>query len=150
MSNLDQRATLRTFHRLDVGNEPRPSLPERKPVVRVWLAAAPPQPLPRRLATVELARIAREHGITVEVEVGNAPPAAARTPRSAMRSRPAEAPASSDAPPDGTEATKDAGRRRDPPGPAMVPIRTCRRCRWSAPSTPRGTCRGCETGDRSR
>jgi hypothetical protein len=45
-----------------------PTLPEREPVVRAWLAAAPPQPLSRRLAAIELARIAREHGIVVEVE----------------------------------------------------------------------------------
>ena len=41
--------------------------PDREPVLRAWLAAAPPQPLPRRLAAVELARIARNHGITVEI-----------------------------------------------------------------------------------
>ena len=44
-----------------------PTLAEREPVLRAWLAAAPPQPLPRGLPAVELARIARNHGITVEV-----------------------------------------------------------------------------------
>jgi hypothetical protein len=45
-----------------------PTLLDREPVLRAWLAATPPQPLPRCLAAVELARIAREHGITVEIE----------------------------------------------------------------------------------
>ena len=41
--------------------------PDRESGLRAWLAATPPQPLPRYLA-VELARIARNHGLTVEVE----------------------------------------------------------------------------------
>jgi hypothetical protein len=41
---------------------------EREPVVRAWIASAPPGPLPRGLPAVELARIARNHGIEVEVE----------------------------------------------------------------------------------
>jgi hypothetical protein len=45
-----------------------PTLSDREPVLLAWLATAPPQPLPRRLAAVELARIARQHGIAVEVE----------------------------------------------------------------------------------
>jgi hypothetical protein len=45
-----------------------PALVERLPVLEAWLAAAPPQPLPRRFAAVELARIARQHGIVVEIE----------------------------------------------------------------------------------
>jgi hypothetical protein len=44
-----------------------PTLAERKPVLEAWLAAAPLPPLPRRLAAVELARIARNQGIAVEV-----------------------------------------------------------------------------------
>jgi hypothetical protein len=44
-----------------------PTLAERKPVLEAWLAAAPPQPLPRRLAALELARIARNYRINVEV-----------------------------------------------------------------------------------
>jgi hypothetical protein len=48
-----------------------PTLADREHVVRAWLAAAPPEPLPRGLPAVELARIARNHGIVVEV----APPA---------------------------------------------------------------------------
>jgi hypothetical protein len=43
-------------------------LAEREPMLRAWLAVAPPQPLPRRLAAVELARIAREHGIEVKLQ----------------------------------------------------------------------------------
>jgi hypothetical protein len=45
-----------------------PTLAERKPVLEAWLAAAPPPPLPRRLAALELARIARNHAIMVEIE----------------------------------------------------------------------------------
>ena len=44
-----------------------PALTDRLPVVRAWIAAAPPQPLPRRLAAVELRRIARQHGLMVEL-----------------------------------------------------------------------------------
>jgi hypothetical protein len=44
------------------------TLSDREPVLRAWLAAAPPPPLPRCLAGVELARIARNHAITVEIE----------------------------------------------------------------------------------
>jgi hypothetical protein len=44
-----------------------PTLTEREPVLRAWIAAAPPQPLPRCYAAVELVRIARNHGITVEI-----------------------------------------------------------------------------------
>jgi hypothetical protein len=44
-----------------------PTLPAREPVIRAWIAAAPPQPLPRRLASIELRRIAAQHAITVEV-----------------------------------------------------------------------------------
>jgi hypothetical protein len=44
-----------------------PTLTERLPVLEAWLTVAPPPPLPRRLAAVELARIARNHGIMVEV-----------------------------------------------------------------------------------
>jgi hypothetical protein len=44
-----------------------PTLAERLPVLEAWLALAPPQPLPRQLAALELARIARQHGIAVEV-----------------------------------------------------------------------------------
>jgi hypothetical protein len=46
-----------------------PTLAERLPVLEAWLATAPPPPLPRRLAALELARIARNHGITVTVEI---------------------------------------------------------------------------------
>jgi hypothetical protein len=74
MSNLHQRETFRTFHRLDVADEPRPTLADREPVLLVWLATAPPPPLPRRFAALELVWIAREHGITVEVEARNDPP----------------------------------------------------------------------------
>jgi hypothetical protein len=44
-----------------------PTLAERRPVLEAWLTAAPEPPLPRRLAALELARIARNHGIEVEV-----------------------------------------------------------------------------------
>jgi hypothetical protein len=44
-----------------------PTLAEREPVLLAWLAAAPQPPLPRRLAAVELRRIAAQHGITVEM-----------------------------------------------------------------------------------
>jgi hypothetical protein len=44
------------------------TLAERKPVLEAWLAAAPPPPLPRRLHALELARIARNYGIVLEVE----------------------------------------------------------------------------------
>jgi hypothetical protein len=44
-----------------------PALPEREPVVRAWLAAAPSPPLPRTLAALELRRLAREHGLSVAV-----------------------------------------------------------------------------------
>jgi ferredoxin len=54
---------------------PGPTLADREPVLRAWLTAAPPQPLPRCLAAVELARIARQHGITAEVAARDAPPA---------------------------------------------------------------------------
>jgi hypothetical protein len=37
-------------------------------VLRAWLAAVPPGPLPRRLAALELRRIAAQHGIEVEIE----------------------------------------------------------------------------------
>jgi hypothetical protein len=50
------------------------TLTNREPVLRAWLAAAPSQPLPRCLAAVELARIARNHGLVVEVEPGGARP----------------------------------------------------------------------------
>jgi hypothetical protein len=52
-----------------------PALADRKPVVRAWLAMAPSQPLPRTLAAIELARIAAQHGLVVEVALQNAPPA---------------------------------------------------------------------------
>lgn len=42
-------------------------LAKREPIVRAWLAAAPPEPLPPGLASVELRRIARNHGIVVKV-----------------------------------------------------------------------------------
>jgi hypothetical protein len=74
MSNLDQRETFRTVHRHDVADEPWPTLADREPVLRAWLAAAPPQPLPRCLAVVELAHIARHHGIVAEVEARTTPP----------------------------------------------------------------------------
>jgi hypothetical protein len=44
-----------------------PTLAERLPVLLAWLAAAPLPPLPRQLAAVELARIARNYRINVEV-----------------------------------------------------------------------------------
>jgi hypothetical protein len=43
------------------------TLAGRKPVLEAWFATAPPPPLPRRLAAVELRRIAQQHGIEVEV-----------------------------------------------------------------------------------
>jgi hypothetical protein len=46
------------------------SLAEREPELRAWLAVAPARPLPRGLPAVELARIARGHGVRVEVELG--------------------------------------------------------------------------------
>jgi hypothetical protein len=48
------------------------TLPERKPALEAWLASAPSQPLPRCLAALELARIARQHGVTVELQEGRA------------------------------------------------------------------------------
>lgn len=45
-----------------------PTLAEREPVVRAWIASTPPGPLPRGLPATELARIARNHGIELEVE----------------------------------------------------------------------------------
>jgi hypothetical protein len=45
-----------------------PTLAERKPVLLAWLAAAPPQPLPRRLAAVELRRIAANYRLVLEIE----------------------------------------------------------------------------------
>jgi hypothetical protein len=58
---IDDRAWIARWR--DAG----PTLAERKPVLEAWLATAPPQPLPRWLAALELARIARNHGIKVEV-----------------------------------------------------------------------------------
>jgi hypothetical protein len=52
-----------------------PALTHREPVARAWIAAAPEQPLPRTLTSVELRRIAAQHGIAVEVALQNAPPA---------------------------------------------------------------------------
>jgi hypothetical protein len=57
----DDRAWVRSWR--DAG----PTLAERKSVLEAWLAAAPPQPLPRRLAAIELRRIAAQHGLVVEV-----------------------------------------------------------------------------------
>lgn len=37
-------------------------------MVRAWIASTPPGPLPRGLPATELARIARNHGIELEVE----------------------------------------------------------------------------------
>jgi hypothetical protein len=45
-------------------------LADRRPVVEAWIAAAPAQPLPRTLAAVELARIAREHDLVIEIDGG--------------------------------------------------------------------------------
>jgi hypothetical protein len=50
MSNLDQRETFRTVHRLDVADEPWPTLADRELVLEAWLAVAPRPPLPRCLA----------------------------------------------------------------------------------------------------
>jgi hypothetical protein len=61
MSSLQRREIFRTSRLLDFTSKRGPILPKRKPVLEVWLAAAPKQPLPRRLAAVELVRIAREH-----------------------------------------------------------------------------------------
>jgi hypothetical protein len=44
-----------------------PTLVERRPVLLAWVAAAPPPPLPHRLAALELARVARNYRINVEV-----------------------------------------------------------------------------------
>ena len=50
-----------------------PTLADREPVLRAWLATAAPQPLPRRLAALELARLGQGHALVVEVEPGARP-----------------------------------------------------------------------------
>jgi hypothetical protein len=47
-----------------------PTLPDRLPVARAWIAAAPSPPLPRCLASIEIRRIAAQHGIAVEIAAG--------------------------------------------------------------------------------
>jgi hypothetical protein len=99
MSNLDQRETFRTVHRLDVADEPWPTLADRELVLEAWLAVAPPQLLPRCLEAIEPARVAAQYGIRVEVEARNA------------------ASSSLDAPPCGTTMPESEGALLDPPDP---------------------------------
>jgi len=47
--------------------EAGPTLPHRLPVARAWITAAPSPPLPRCLASIEIRRIAAQHGIAVEI-----------------------------------------------------------------------------------
>jgi hypothetical protein len=44
-----------------------PTLPDRLPVARAWITAAPSLPLPQCLASIEIRRIAAQHGIAVEI-----------------------------------------------------------------------------------
>jgi hypothetical protein len=50
--------------------EAGPTLPDRLPVARAWITAAPSPPLPRCLAAVELRRIAAQHGGAVKIAPG--------------------------------------------------------------------------------
>jgi hypothetical protein len=43
-------------------------------VLQAWIAAAPPGPLPRCLAALELRRIAAQHGIEIEIASGSEEP----------------------------------------------------------------------------
>jgi hypothetical protein len=122
-----------------------PTLADREPVARAWIASAPPQPLARCLAAIELRRIAAQHGIAVKVAFQNAPPA----PRGSPRERDpaltrAREPPRPDARPGGFPAPEDDG----PPDLRTAPIGKCRRCGWTTPLTGRGTCRACETEGR--
>jgi hypothetical protein len=122
-----------------------PPLAAREPVVRAWIVAAPEPPLPRCLAALELARIARQHGLTVEVGLQDAPPGRRGDvqERDSGSSRPVMLPTIA-VRPGGFVLELDDG----PPDPRTAPIGKCRRCRWIAPLTARGTCWGCETENR--
>jgi hypothetical protein len=122
-----------------------PALTDRERVARAWIAAAPPQPLPRTLAAVELCRIAARHRISVEVAFQNGPPARPEDAqeRDLVPTRPEEPPHPA-ACPGGFPVPEDD----TPPDPATAPVGRCRRCGWITPLTARRTCWGCETGDR--
>jgi hypothetical protein len=126
-----------------------PTLATREPIVRAWIGAAPEQPLPRCLAALELARVARQHGLTIEVALQNGPPAPRREAqeRDPASTRPGMLPTttarSGGFSPPAPELEDDA-----PPDPARAPIGRCRCCRWTTPLTGRGTCWGCATEGR--
>jgi hypothetical protein len=119
-----------------------PALIDRLPVLEAWIASAPPQPLPRCLAALELARIAREHGITVEVALQNGPPGVSidAQERDSGSTR-AEVPPIAETRPGGPLVPEDDDV---PPDPRSAPLGRCRACRWIAPLTGRGLCWACE------
>jgi hypothetical protein len=119
------------------------ALADREPVVRAWIAAAPPQPPPRHLAAVELRRIAAQHGIAVELQDG--PPARrGGLQDSDLGSNPPPMPPTAEKRPGGFPAPAPDGPLPTPPDPATAPIGRCCGCRWIAPLGPRGRCWACE------
>jgi hypothetical protein len=113
------------------------ALADRRPVLEAWLAAAPPQPLPRCLASVELARLAREHG--VEVELPNSPPARRGGPQDDR-----VGPSRSEGPLAASAVPQDDGPLLETSDPVTTPAGRCRCCRWIPPLNARAACWACE------